>query len=347
MRVLLWHVHGSWTTAFVAGRHEVLLPVLPDRGPDGLGRARTWDWPASAVELTPDQLRRADIDLVVLQRPHEAGLVRQWTGRTPGQDLPAVYLEHDAPRGPAATSRHPMADQDRIGIVHVTGYNALMWDNGHSPVTVVEHGVPDPGHRYSGERRSVAVAVNEPARRGRVAGTDLLLDLAADLDLDVYGMGMPALADLVAATRPELSERLAGRLHDDLPQEAMHTELARHRLYLHPFRWTSLGLALIEAMMLGMPVLGLPTTAAPEAVPTSAGVLSSDPEALRAAARRWLSDPDEARAVGAAGRAHALTHFGVQRFLADWDRVLVAAAAGAPLTGRPPRGTRPLSGAWS
>ncbi|HEX3213832.1 MAG TPA: hypothetical protein VH016_14780, partial [Actinomycetota bacterium] len=45
VRVLLWHVHGSWTTAFVQGRHEYLLPVTPDRGPDGLGRARTWSWP--------------------------------------------------------------------------------------------------------------------------------------------------------------------------------------------------------------------------------------------------------------------------------------------------------------
>ena len=52
MKVLLWHVHGSWTTAFVQGRHEYLLPVTPDRGPDGLGRARTWDWPASAREVT-------------------------------------------------------------------------------------------------------------------------------------------------------------------------------------------------------------------------------------------------------------------------------------------------------
>ena len=36
MRVLLWHVHGSWTTAFVRGRHEYLIPVTADRGPGGL-----------------------------------------------------------------------------------------------------------------------------------------------------------------------------------------------------------------------------------------------------------------------------------------------------------------------
>lgn len=329
MKVLLWHVHGSWTTAFVAGGHEVLLPVVPDRGPDGRGRARTWDWPASAREVTPAQLGAEDVDVVVLQRPHEAALVREWTGRTPGVDLPAVHLEHNAPDGTADGTRHPMADQSAIGVVHVTAFNALMWDTGRAPVTVVEHGVLDPGHLYTGERASAAVTVNEPARRWRTAGTDLVLDLAADLDLDVYGMGMPELAELVARERPDLTARFAGRLHDDLPQRVVHTEMARHRLYLHPFRWTSLGLALVEAMMLGMPVLALPTTAAPESVPTGAGVLSSDPAVLLATARRWIADPAEARAVGDAARAHALSRFGVQRFLADWDRVLAAVVAGA------------------
>jgi len=35
LRVLLWHVHGSWTDAFVRGRHHYLLPVSPDGPPWG------------------------------------------------------------------------------------------------------------------------------------------------------------------------------------------------------------------------------------------------------------------------------------------------------------------------
>ena len=59
MNVLLWHVHGSWTTALVQGPHTYLLPVVPDRGPDGRGRAQTWDWPPGAIEVTPiDHLMR-------------------------------------------------------------------------------------------------------------------------------------------------------------------------------------------------------------------------------------------------------------------------------------------------
>jgi hypothetical protein len=71
MRLLLWHVHGSWTTAFVQGQHEYVIPVLPDRGPDGRGRARTWTWPDTVVERAPQEL--GDIDVVVLQKAARAG----------------------------------------------------------------------------------------------------------------------------------------------------------------------------------------------------------------------------------------------------------------------------------
>ena len=58
VRILLWHVHGSWTTAFVQGPHHYLVPVLPDRGPDGRGRAQTYAWPDTVRELPPEALRR-------------------------------------------------------------------------------------------------------------------------------------------------------------------------------------------------------------------------------------------------------------------------------------------------
>ena len=80
MRILIWHLHGSWMTSFVQGPHDYLVPVTPDRGPFGLGRARTWDWPASVVEVTPPQLRDTPVDMVVLQRPRRAGAGRCLAG---------------------------------------------------------------------------------------------------------------------------------------------------------------------------------------------------------------------------------------------------------------------------
>ena len=307
MNVLLWHVHGSWTTAFVQGDHTVLLPVLPDRGPDGRGRAQTWAWPDNAVEVTPAEAAEAEVDVVILQRPVELErLARQWLGgRRPGRDLPAIYLEHNAPQGRIAEMRHPAADRDDLTLVHVTHFNALFWDAGGTPTRVIEHGIVDPGERYSGELPHAAVVINEARRRNRVTGTDLLERFQQAAPVDLFGIDAGALGG-----------------YEDVPQARLHDELARRRVYLHPIRWTSLGLSLIEAMHLGMPVVALATTEAPEAVPAAAGVVSTRVDVLADAVRAYVADPDAARAAGRAARAAALDRYGLDRFLSDWDRLL-------------------------
>jgi hypothetical protein len=316
VKVLLWHVHGSWTTAFVKGHHEYLIPVTPDRDADGLGRARTWDWPASAREMTPEGLRAEDVDVVVLQRIRELDLVREWLGREAGRDLPAVFLEHNAPDGAVPDTRHPLADRDDIPIAHVTHFNRLFYDNGRAPTAVIEHGIVDPGERWTGELARAAVVVNEPVRRGRTTGGDLLPGLAAVAPVDVFGMGLAGLHERFGLD----PDRVA--LYDNPPQAVMHAELARRRVYVHPVRWTSLGLSLLEAMHLGMPVVALATTEAVEAVPPGAGVLSTRPDRLWDAVRVFLHDDDAARLAGKAARAAALERYGLDRFLADWDVLL-------------------------
>ncbi|GAA2406360.1 glycosyltransferase [Streptomyces glaucosporus] len=314
MRILLWHVHGSWTTAFVQGPHTYLVPVTPDRGPDGLGRAATFDWPDSVVELTPEQLRETDVDLVVLQRPHEPGLAERWLGRRPGRDVPAVYLEHNAPDGNVPDTRHPMADRTDLTVVHVTHFNRLFWDCGTTPTAVVEHGIVDPGPLWTGELARAAVVVNEPLRRGRTTGTDLLPRFAEAAPLDVFGMRTRGLAERLGLPR----ERCRSQ---DLPQRELHRAMARRRVYVHPVRWTSLGLSLLEAMHLGMPVVALDTTEASAAVPRGAGVLSNRLDVLTDAVRDFVADPAYARAVGERARAAALARYGLARFLDDWERL--------------------------
>jgi len=298
--VLIWHVHGSYVETFVRGAHRYLLPV---RDGSAAGRRRV-HWPASVVEITPESARDETIDVIVLQRLAEVDEVVDYLGgRIPGRDVPTIFLEHNAPQGRVNEMVHPFADRDDVTIVHVTHFNALFWATGSTRTAVVEHGVADPGALYTGELQRCAVVINEAKRRARVTGTDLLPAIAAIAPIDLYGIG---------------SER-------DLPQSELYASISRRRVYVHPFRWTSLGLALLEAMACGMPVVALATTEVPAAVPPECGVVSNRPDVIADGIRRFMSDPTHARTVGARAREHVLAHYGLAKFLAAWDAVFCAA----------------------
>ncbi|HYY46529.1 MAG TPA: glycosyltransferase, partial [Candidatus Angelobacter sp.] len=271
-----------------------------------------WDWPSSVREVTREQAADEDIDVVIMQRPEELnGLAEQWLGgRRPGRDVAGIYLEHTAPEGQVNDMRHPAAERPDLTLVHVTHFNNLFWNAGATPTRVIEHGIVDPGYRYSGAMPRAVAVINEAPRRGRVTGTDLLATLGREVPIDLFGMD---------------AARIGGT--EDLPQDRLHDEIAKRRVYLHPARWTSLGLSLIEAMQLGMPVVALATTEVVEAVPPRAGVVSNRLPVLGAALRRLANDQDEALAMGRAARDAALARYGLRRFLDDWEDLLEEVAA--------------------
>ncbi|HEV7419123.1 MAG TPA: glycosyltransferase [Mycobacterium sp.] len=309
--VLVWHVHGSWMEAFVGGRHGYLIPNTGGARGHGL---RGRDWP-NAREVTAEDLARQPVDLVVLQRPEELDMASDWLRRRPGIDVPAVYVEHNAPRPHPADSVHPMAGRSDIPVVHVTDFNRLMWDNGSASTRVINHGVPDPGPLYTGEVAAAATMINEPVRRWRTVGADLLGPLSRHVPVDVWGIGSEELN-----TPQHRRQCVTGR--GDLPSRRLMSEVARRRVYLHTARWTSLGLSLLEAMFLGMPIVAVASTMTPLVVPPEAGVVSADAPTLGRAAEAFCVDHGSAVAAGKAAREFATAHFGVDRFLTEWDRLI-------------------------
>jgi glycosyltransferase involved in cell wall biosynthesis len=310
--LLVWHVHGSWTESFVAGRHRYLIPLNVNKDADGRGLCGR-NWPR-AQEISVENLHDADVDLVVLQRPEEIELATSWLGRRPGVDIPAVYVEHNAPRPFAVDSVHPLAERNDIPLIHVTDFNRLMWDNGSAPTHVITHGIADPGRLYSGEIPAAATMINEPCRRWRTVGADLLEELAARVPIDVWGIDSDKLCERVRSGRL--------RTKGDVPARRLLPAVARRRVYLHTARWTSLGLSLIEAMYLGMPVVAVASTMAPLVVPPEAGVVSADIKTLAAALEVFVTDLPAATAAGKAARDFAMAHFALERFLAEWDEVI-------------------------
>ena len=268
---------------------------------------------ASVVEVTPEQLREEPVDVVVLQRPRDLELLHAWTGWSAGVDVPAVYVEHDTPPTPAG-SRHLLADRADIPLVHVTHFNRVAWDAGRHRRGWSSTASSTPVRSGPASCPRAAVVTNDPVSRGRTVGTDLITPFArAGIDVDVFGMRVTGLHEALGVPVTEF---------EDLPQATMHGELARRRVYLHLTRWTSLGLSLVEAMTIGMPVVVLAATEAAAVVPPAAGVVDTDLGRLVSGARALLADPDAARAAGEVARAAALERFGLDRFLSDWNTLL-------------------------
>src|SRR3712207_2788020 len=99
--------------------------------------------------------------------------------------------------------------------------------------------------------------------------------------------------------------------------------MASHRFLFHPARYTSFGMSVCEAMLLGVPVVALATTEMPTVITDGVnGVVSTDPAHLEAGMQALLKDPGLARRLGDAGRETARERFGIERFAREWLDVL-------------------------
>jgi hypothetical protein len=314
-RILTWHVHGAYLYYLSQTGHEISVPVRPGRPEGYVGRRGNFPFPDTLREVPADAVRRLDFDLVLFQARAHYERDRHELLSPAQQRLPRVYLEHDPPREHPTDARHWVDDPDTL-LVHVTPFNALMWDSGRAPVRVVEHGVAVPaGVRYTGEIAKGIAVVNNLARRGRRLGADLFEAWRREVPLDLAGIN---------------SEEAGGL--GDVPHYRLAAFEARYRFFLNPIRYTSLGLALCEAMMLGMPVVALATTEVATAIePGLSGFVDTDPARLVGPMRELLADPGLARRIGREARRRALERFSIDRFVRDWNAVFAEATGrGAP-----------------
>jgi len=312
LRVLTWHVHGNYLYNLTQVPHDFYLVTDAERSPGRVGRVGALPWGPNVHEAPVERIEDMEFDVVLYQ--HRVGWESdrlRWL--SPAQQrLPRIYLEHDPPQQHPTNERHWVQDPGAL-LVHCTQFNALMWDAGETPTRVIEHGVkPVVEARYLGERPGGLVVVNQLGRRGRRLGADLYLQLRHELPLTLAGMD---------------SETLPGGI-GEVSQLELPRLMAAYRFFLHPVRYTSLGLALIEAMMVGQPVVGLATTELSTVIRSGEnGFIDNRPAELADVMRRLLREPGLARSWGARGRELAQQRFGIGRFVADWMQALQEVAA--------------------
>jgi glycosyltransferase involved in cell wall biosynthesis len=306
LRVLTWHVHGNYLYYLTQVPHDFYLVTDAARGPHHAGRSGTLPWGGNVFEVMTDAVRDAEFDVVLYQSRDAWDRERHQLLSPAQQRLPAVYLEHDPPQEHPTNTRHWVDDPDML-LVHVTPFNALMWDSGCTPVRVVEHGVRllDAGARYTGEVLQGVSVVNNLDRRGRRLGLDVYEQVVQRVPLALVGMGAERL------------RHLGGQ--GEVANHELPSFMAKHRFFFNPIRYTSLGLAIVEAMMVGLPIVGLATTELASVIRNGeSGYVDTRIEPLVESMQRLLRDPGEAQHLGRGARALAQERFNIDRFVADW-----------------------------
>jgi hypothetical protein len=310
LKILTWHTHGSYLCYLTQAPHDFYVLSKPDRPPGYGGRCGHIPWGDNVIDLPVSEAKDCRFDCILFQDDDQYLKDQHLYLSDAQRRLPKIYIEHDTPREHPTDMRHPVDDPNML-LVHVTHFNDLMWDNGRTPTRVIEHGVmvpPEVG--YNGEQPRGLVVINNILQRGRRLGGDIFLRAREQVPLDLIGMGA-----LEAGGIGEIQ-------HAQLPAFA-----AQYRFFFNPIRYTSLGLAVIEAMMIGMPIVALATTEMATAIDDGvSGYADTNVAALIERMRELIADPDHARRLGANARRVARERFNIERFAADWSKAFLDVA---------------------
>ncbi|GGH01516.1 glycosyltransferase family 4 protein [Mucilaginibacter phyllosphaerae] len=304
LKVFTWHIHGSYLFYLAQGNYDIYIPTKPEKTEGYYGRGETFPFGDNVIEIPAGEVKYQEFDCIIFQT-NTNYLVDQYEILTAEQrELPRIYIEHDPPRQHPTDTRHVVADENVV-LVHVTHFNRLMWDSNQTPTRVIEHGVTDAGVHYRGDLDRGIVVINNLPARGRLLGHDIFMYARKHVPLDLVGMGTGSLG-------------LGEVLHPQLPQFQ-----SRYRFFFNPIRYTSLGLAVCEAMMMGIPVVGLATTELSAVIENGvSGFIHTDVDYLIDKMKLLISNAQLAQQIGSKGREVALQRFSIQRFTRDWENLL-------------------------
>jgi glycosyltransferase involved in cell wall biosynthesis len=191
-----------------------------------------------------------------------------------------------------------------------------------SKIVTIPHGVDDPSPSSSALSPDIAAAIARGPivlALGRISwekGLDRLLAAlphAVDAKVVIAGDYLEGHAAFLAteAERLGVTARVTiiGRHVAGADKEAL---FGAARLFAMTSLSENFGLAAFEAMRRGVPVVATPDVGMSEIVRDVAGGLVVDPEpaAIGHGLAKLLADPAASRAMGEAGRAHVVAHYG-------------------------------------
>lgn len=311
MKILTWQVHGNYLLYLAKfSPHMFYLPVEEN----GLGgRGHVFPYGKNVKDIPVADVKSSQFDCVLFQN------LKNWLEdkddilSSEQTRLPRIYLEHRPPLEDPSEQVHPVANEHNMLLVHVTPFNALMWDSGSVATRVIDHGVFLMNEaKATYELGRGLTAVDNILTRGRHVGADIFRAACDDgVPLDLIGMNSEDAGGLGVIQEPKLT-----------------TFMSRYRFFFSPSRYTSLNLAVIEAMLVGLPIVALATTELATVIDDGvSGFVETDPEKLFERMHALLEDEELARKLGTAAREYALERFSMERFTRQWNEAFAFATS--------------------
>lgn len=304
-RVFTWNIHGSYLYYLSLGDYLIYVPYDEKRSERYNGRGTTFPFSNNVIEIPMQEVKNIQFDLVLFQCDENYLIDQHRILSEEQKALPKIYIEHDPPWEHPTDALHPVQDPD-VTVVHVTHYNRLMWKTGVPDVRVISHGVTIPSVSYQGALKKGIVVINNLPSRGRMLGFDIFEHVRKHIPLDLVGMGTEEYG-------------IGEVLHPQLP-----AFMSQYRFFFNPIRYTSLGLSICEAMMIGMPVVGLATTELSTVVKNEvSGFIHTDIDYLIDKMQLLLDVPSVAYDVSYAATNSAKQLFDIQRFTRQWKELFI------------------------
>ncbi|MGI4021834.1 MAG: glycosyltransferase [Janthinobacterium lividum] len=302
-KIFTWPIHQQYLFQLAQGDFDIYIPSGQNES-----FRKQFSAQKNVIETDFEAIKEVLLDCILFQDEQSYTTAQFEVLSDQQRRLPKIYLEHHPPKQHPTNAKHVVEDLD-VQLIHVNHYNALMWDNNQVPVTVIENGVATETASFTGEKPSGVVVLEESPADNRVTGYDVFLQVKEVLPMDIIQIGK-----------------------DNITYQNLPENLSQYRFLFCADRYQSLPFTVYEALIIGMPVVGLATTDLSTIINNEiSGFADSDLSYLILKMQYLLADPQAAVQIGSEARKLALPRFSLNRFLADWKQVIENAVAKKPL----------------
>jgi len=320
LKIFTWNVHGTFMSALVKTGHEFYIPIKPNRPYNYDGKTPGYNWPNTVHEIKVEEIKNFKYDLIILQTPQQVLEEQNLVLSEIQKKLPKIYIVH-APF--KKDPRSYLKDKEKKElmyniknkilptiktIVHITKYNLNQWSlvfpEARSKSKVIYHGIEISNILWQGNIKKAVAAVNGLPNRIE-CGPDIWQKINKKVPIILFGTD---------------SEKFGGK--GPVPNDELRKEFIKYRVYFNSTTASSIPMAMLEAMSVGMPVVSTATTEIPNIIKDGVnGFISNNTDILAEKINLLLKNKKLAKKLGRKAKKTIKRKFSEKKFIKEWNNL--------------------------